>query len=239
MNNDDSLGPAGSVRHEEGHPSGDVWSPFVQGTEVISSPPATDALVDALRPLLSQSPAFVEALYRARELGLSGWYLAAGCVAQTVWNVVTGCPPEEGIRDYDLPYFDSANLTWEAEDLAIQAGRAAFAGLPCEVEIRNEARVHVWYEEHFGVPCPAYTSAEAAIATFPAVASCIGVRLGPDDAWQIYAPYGVSDLLSLTVRPNLTLAPRHVYVAKVQRWRTQWPGLTILPWPEAGLLTDG
>ena len=99
--------------------------------------------------------------------------------------------------------------------------------------------MHVWYEEHFGVPCPAYTSTEAAIATFPAVASCIGVRLGPDDAWQIYAPYGVSDLLSLTVRPNLTLAPRHVYVAKVQRWRTQWPGLTILPWPEAGLLTDG
>jgi len=33
-------------------------------------------------------------------------------------------------------------------------------------------------------------------------------------------------------RPNPALAPRSVYHAKTERWRRQWPTLTVLPWPE-------
>jgi hypothetical protein len=36
---------------------------------------------------------------------LPDWYLVAGCLYQTVWNVVTGRPPEAGILNYDLAYF--------------------------------------------------------------------------------------------------------------------------------------
>jgi uncharacterized protein len=39
-------------------------------------------------------------------LGLNGWWLTAGCVAQSVWNVKYGMPPEHGIVDYDLFYFE-------------------------------------------------------------------------------------------------------------------------------------
>ncbi len=60
----------------------------------------------------------------------------------------------------------------------------------------------------------------------------MGIRLEADDHWRVYAPYGLSDLLSLVVRPNPTLAPRHVYEEKVSRWRRQWPSRRILPWPE-------
>jgi hypothetical protein len=41
-------------------------------------------------------------LTRAAALALPAWYLVAGCPYQTVWNVVTGQPPESGILDYDL-----------------------------------------------------------------------------------------------------------------------------------------
>ena len=191
-----------------------------------------DQQIDVLHGILSESPLFLEVLQRARRLGWPGWYLAAGCVAQTVWNVLGSRPPEEGIRDYDLPYFEPSDLSWEAEDTAIQAAEQTFVGLPVAVEVRNEARVHLWYEGHFGVPCPPYPSTEAAIDTFPSTASCVGIRLEEDDHWRVYAPYGLSDLLSLVVRPNLTLAPRHVYDEKVSRWRRQWPSLRILPWPE-------
>jgi uncharacterized protein len=195
--------------------------------------------VDELRSILSMSAVFVEALKRARDLSLPSWYLAAGCVAQTVWNARTGRPLEDGIRDYDLPYFDSQNLSWEAEDIAIRAGETAFAGLPCPVEIRNEARVHLWYEQHFGVACPPYASTEAAIATFPTTATCVGVRLREDDSWKIFAPRGLSDLLGMVVRPTMALSPRHVYEAKVSRWRRQWPSLTVEPWPATGRMGDG
>ncbi len=115
-----------------------------------------DEQLGALRQVLSRNDVLMEVLARAATLDLPRWYLTAGCLFQTVWNVVTGRPPADGIKDYDVFYFDDADLSWEAEDAVIRAGKAAFAGMPAEVEIRNEARVHLWYEEKFGVPCPPY-----------------------------------------------------------------------------------
>ena len=167
----------------------------------------------------------------AAAMGLPGWYLVAGCLYQTVWNVVTGQPPEAGILDYDLAYFDASDLSWDAEDAVIRAGNEVFAGLPAPVQIRNQARVHLWYEQKFGMPCPPHASSEAAIDTYEATTACLGVRLEPDGRWRIYAPHGLSDVFNLVARPNPVLAPRDVYEAKTPRWRRQWPGLTVLPGP--------
>jgi hypothetical protein len=185
-----------------------------------------------LRAAWGRNPTLTDVLARAAGMDLPGWYLVAGCLYQTVWNVVTGQPPEAGILDYDLAYFDDSDLSWDAEDAVIKAGNEIFAGLPAPVQIRNQARVHLWYEQKFGVPCPPHSSTEAAIDTFEATAACLGVRQGPRGRWRIYAPYGLADVFNLVVRPNPVLAPRYVYQAKTSRWRQQWPGLTVLPWPE-------
>ena len=191
-----------------------------------------DEQLERFRAALTSNRTLTEVLARAATMGLPGWYLAAGCLYQTVWNVVTGQPPEAGILDYDLAYFDGSDLSWDAEDAVIQAGQKTFAGLPAPVQIRNQARVHLWYEQKFGVPGPPYESTEAAIDTFEATTACLGVHLLPSGRWRIYAPHGLADMFNLVVRPNPVLAPRHVYQAKTTRWRRQWPGLTVLPWPE-------
>jgi uncharacterized protein len=185
-----------------------------------------------LRSALRRNRTLTEVLARAAGMDLPHWYLVAGCLYQTVWNVVTGQPPDAGILDYDLAYFDDSDLSWDAEDAVIRAGDEIFAGLPAPVQVRNQARVHLWYEQKFGVPCPPHTSTEAAIDTFEATAACLGVRREPGGRWRSYAPYGLADVFNLVVRPNPVLAPRHVYQAKAARWRRQWPGLTVLPWPE-------
>ncbi|ALV33651.1 nucleotidyltransferase family protein [Streptomyces sp. CdTB01] len=190
-----------------------------------------DEQLDALRAVLSRNSVLIQVLERAATMGLPGWYLTAGCLFQTVWNVVTGRPPTEGIKDYDVFYFDAGDLSWAAEDAVIRAGREIFAGLPAEVEIRNEARVHLWYERKFGVPCPPYASSEAAIDSFAATTCCLGVRLEAGGRWRVYAPHGLSDVFGLVLRPNPVLAPRSVYEAKAARWREQWPELTVLEWP--------
>jgi uncharacterized protein len=177
-------------------------------------------------------------LARAAAMDLPGWYLVAGCLYQTVWNVVTGQPPEAGILDYDLAYFDSSELSWDAENTVIQAGHQIFTGLPAPVQIRNQARVHLWYEQKFGVPCDPHQSTEAAIDTFEATTACLGIRLRSGDRWRIYAPHGLADVFNLVARPNPVLAPHHVYQAKTARWRQQWPGLTVLPWPERPSATE-
>ena len=190
-----------------------------------------DEQVAAFQTVLLRNQTLAEVLARAAALGLPGWYLVAGCLYQTVWNVVTGQPPEAGILDYDLAYFDASDLSWQAEDAVIQAGRALFGDLPAPVQIRNQARVHLWYERKFGVPCPPHESAEAAIDTFEATTACLGVRLGPGGRWRVYAPHGLGDVFNLVVRPNPVLAPGRVYQGKTARWHRQWPSLTVLPWP--------
>ena len=100
------------------------------------------------------------------------------------------------------------------------------------MQIRNQARVHLWYEQKFGVPCPPHDSAEAAIDTFEATTACLGVRLLSGGRRRTYAPHGFADVFNLVARPNPVLAPREVYEAKIARWRRQWPSLTVLPCPQ-------
>jgi uncharacterized protein len=207
----------------------------VETTDMGTGTPASQLPVDeqlgCLRAAVTRNRTLTEVLTRAAALDLPGWYLVAGALCQTVWNVTTGQPPGAGILDYDLAYFDPSDLSWEAEDAVIKRGDEIFAGLPAPVQIRNQARVHLWYEPKFGAPCPPHTSSEAAISTYEATTACLGVRLLPGGRWRVYAPYGLSDLFGLVVRPNPVLAPRHVYEAKVTRWTRQWPELTALPWP--------
>ncbi|MGY1502841.1 nucleotidyltransferase family protein [Streptomyces sp. QTS52] len=194
-----------------------------------------DEQLDSLRAVLSRNDVLTEVLARTATLDLPGWYVTAGCLFQTVWNVVTDRPPTSGIKDYDVFYFDEGDLSWEAENAVIKAGQKVFAGLPAEVEIRNEARVHLWYEDKFGVACPPYDSAEAAIDSFAATTCCLGVRVEADGRWRVYAPHGLSDVFNLVVRPNPVLAPRSVYESKAVRWREQWPELTVLEWPSGSV----
>jgi uncharacterized protein len=168
-------------------------------------------------------------LDRAPALGIGDWWLTAGVLFQTVWNSLTGRPPGTGIRDADFFYFDP-DTSWSAEDAVIRAGAELFADLPVPVEIRNEARVHLWYADRFGIPAPPFRDCEDAIDSFAAVC-CYGVTADASGRLRVYAPHGYDDLFAMTVRPNKRLAPRHVYEAKAARWAQQWPELTVLPWP--------
>ncbi len=191
--------------------------------------------VDEQRPAFERyvltNPVVREILPRARSLDLPQWYLTAGCLFQTVWNVLSGNEPTRHIRDYDLLYFDDRDLSWEAENTVIQRCAEVFSDLGVEVEARNEARVHLWYESRFGVPCPPYTSTEAAINSFAATTCCVGIRLDALDRLIVYAPYGFNDLYGFVLRPNPIVAPAQVYEAKAARWKEQWPVLTVMPWP--------
>lgn len=189
--------------------------------------PLDEQLV-ALRAALSRNDVLMDVLDRAARLALPGWYVTAGAVFQTVWNTVTDRPPTAGIKDYDLFYFDATDLSWEAEDQVIQRAAPVFDGVA--VEIRNEARVHLWYEAKFGVECAPYTSTEDAIDSFAATTCCLGIRLDGTE-WRVYAPHGLADVFNMVIRPNPVLAPREVYETKAARWQREWPDLTVLPWP--------
>src|SRR5947209_5379862 len=104
--------------------------------------------------IIRADPGLMRLLTILRELPLPQWRLVAGCLYQTVWNVLTGRPRGTGISDYDLIYFDDSDLSWEAEDRVIRAVAAATRGCVRPVEVRNQARVHLWFEARFGTAYP-------------------------------------------------------------------------------------
>lgn len=163
---------------------------------------------------------------------LPNWYLTAGCVCQSVWNALTGRDPRYGIHDYDVFYFDDSDLSYGAEDRAIRRTVAALGpAARADIEIRNQARVHLWYEERFGAPCARLRSAEDGIDQFLTRSMAIGIRRGGDGALALYAPDGLDDVLSLTVRPNVLPGRAARYAAKAASWSQRWPELNVLPWP--------
>ncbi len=168
-------------------------------------------------------------LDRAPALGLGEWWLTAGVLFQTAWNGLTGRPSGTGVRDADLFSWD-ADTSWEAEDAVIRRAADLFADVPVPVEVRNQARVHLWYADRFGTAAPApFRDCRQAIDAFAAVCCAVGVTV-TDDGPRLYAPYGLDDLLGMVVRPNPhSPAPREVYEAKAARWQAVWPELTVLP----------
>src|ERR1051326_5606350 len=97
------------------------------GTGAPVSQLPVDEQLGCLRSAVTRNRTLTEVLSRAATVDLPGWYLVAGALCQTVWNVTTGQPPEAGILDYDLVYCDPADLSWAAEDAVIKRGGEVFA----------------------------------------------------------------------------------------------------------------
>jgi hypothetical protein len=119
--------------------------------------PSLEASESELRYRLSaivrRTPPLLRVLTVARRLCLPDWLVFSGAVYQPVLNHLTGRPLDYGIKDYDLAYFDPSDLSHEAEDAVISRVKAAFdEPLRSMVEVRNQARVHLWFEAKFGEP---------------------------------------------------------------------------------------
>ena len=182
-----------------------------------------------LEAILRASPSMMQVLETTRELDLPDWLVFSGAVYQRVLNHLTGRDPDYGIKDYDLGYFDASDISYEAEDVVIRRAAAAFAPpFDALVEVRNQARVHVWFEGKFGEPYAPLTRSGEALERFVSATFAVGVRLERDDAMTIVAPFGLDDLFALRVRPNPTRKTGGF--ARVAAGLTsRWPELIVSP----------
>ena len=114
--------------------------------------------LDMLREFLKQSPVIEQVLQESQTLGLRDYYIGAGCICQTVWNLQTGRDPLYGISDIDFAYFDDTDLSYEAEDRVIRKVQEHFSQLPLALDVKNQARVHLWYQQHYGYNLKPYQS---------------------------------------------------------------------------------
>ena len=184
--------------------------------------------------IIRDDPDLMQLLASTRSVRLAQWRLVAGCLYQTVWNVLTGRKRGTGIKDYDLIYFDDSDLSWAAEDRVIRVVASATRGCVGPVEVRNQARVHLWFEARFGTAYPQLYSADEAIRRYASIVHAIGVRLEYDDRLDVVAPFGLDDLFSMVIRPNYALENAVSHMRKARRAQEIWPEVIVVPWNEKG-----
>jgi len=134
------------------------------------------------------------------------------------------CVAPGGIKDYDVFYFDDSDLSWNAEDTVIRRVDALAADLGVKMETRNQARVHLWYEQRFGVSCPQLASARDSIDRYLISCTCVGIDVA---SGELYAPEGLRDLEAGILRKNPSNSQPSLFRRKTESYRLRWPWLTI------------
>jgi hypothetical protein len=180
--------------------------------------------VESLISIAMTNPVNAALAERLPELGLQQCMLTAGCLFQAVWNHQSQQPVAWGVKDYDVFYFDE-DLSWEAEDEVIQRAGRLFEDLEVNVEIKNQARVHLWYRQRFGGDYPQLQSARDGIDRYLIAGTCMGLDVATG---EVYAPNGLADTEHGLLRNNPKNSSPDLFEQKARSYQARWPWLRII-----------
>lgn len=166
-----------------------------------------------LEALLYQGKAVRVALNQRSLSGVPNWYLAGCSVAQTVWNVLLGLEP--------------TGLNAESGQAHEQRINEMLR-LPFPVGVRDQVRVHLWYEQKFGYPVFPYSSSKDDIVSFPATCAFIGVS-STGQGLAAFSAFGLDDLFEFTVCTNKRQITS-IYENTARRRPASQPALKAIPW---------
>ncbi len=133
-------------------------------------------------------------------------------------------PPHWGVKDYDLFYFDH-DLSWEAEDRVIRQVAEITAGLGVAVEVENQARVHLWYPQRFGMAYPRLNDSREGVDRYPVACTCVAIDVA---SGGLYAPFGLDELDRGLLRCNPLTPQPELFASKAESYRARWPRLTLI-----------
>ncbi|MBF6589869.1 MAG: nucleotidyltransferase family protein [Ktedonobacterales bacterium] len=156
------------------------------------------------------------------------WLIGAGVFRNLVWDALHGYAQPTPVPDVDVVFFDPDDLSADRERAVLAHLERLRPDVPWEVT--NQAGVHLWYEQWFGRPAAPLTSSADGVGTWPETATCVGVRLLPNDDLTIVAPYGLSDLFGMVLRRNPRRVTVEEYRARLRKKRIaeKWPRVRIL-----------
>jgi hypothetical protein len=175
--------------------------------------------------LISDDEWMMHVLRLVRSLELPDWCVCAGFVRTKVWDYLHGLDSPTPLSDVDVVYFDPNHASETTEKEYEKILSEWDSSIPWSV--KNQARMHT---KNGHAP---YVSTSDALANFTEVCTAVGAYLDSDDQVKLIAPYGISDLVNLIVRPTpffATTDKREVFERRVdsKRWRLTWYRLKII-----------
>lgn len=191
-----------------------------------------DKQLEELIFILKKNHPLMEMLEYIAELRLPNFYIAAGCVFQTVWNYQDGRDLNYEVKDLDVIYYHPEDLSIDTDmkyyEMIQEYARSH--SIPYEVDVSNEARMHLWKEKKESEKVLPYQNSEDAIGRWIATVHAIGITL-EDGNIKVYAPYGLSDIFSRTIRPiKHSGNSKELYNKKVTSWQNRFSKLIVVEW---------
>ncbi len=182
--------------------------------------------------ILEKNTELMDILDYIYKLKLPNYYIAAGSVFQTIWNYYDKKPLNYGISDIDIIYYNKDNLSVDMDIYYYNLIKdyCMKKGYNYEIDVSNEARMHLWQKEKFNIDVEQYMNSEDAINKWIATVHAIGITKENDNI-RIYAPYGLSDIYSRTIRPiKHKYSTKDIYNKKVKSWSERFDNLNIIEW---------
>lgn len=176
-----------------------------------------------IKEIILKNDTVTNLISRLHNLQMPECYLTAGCLFQSVWNYRSGNDLMWGIKDYDVFYYDP-DISWEKENSWIQLAKKIETELEIEIEIKNQARVHLWYKKKFGLDTHPLTSTKDGIRDFLVECCCVGINI---DNKELFAPYGLTDLWNGHLRINSSNPRQELFKEKANNYKQRWEWLTV------------
>lgn len=129
-----------------------------------------------LQTILKKDSDLWQLIVTVSTMNIPNLYVGGGSLAQSVWNHMFDKPIGYGFSDVDIVYFDN-DLSEEKENGVRNRISTTLSTNGYDVDVKNEARVHLWYQAHFGMSIEPYSSTEDAISSWPSTATAVGVYL--------------------------------------------------------------
>ena len=182
--------------------------------------------------ILEKNKELMQILKFVDSLNLPNYYIAAGSVFQTIWNYFDNLDLNYNIKDIDLIYYDNNDLSVD-KDIKIYNKIKEYCNkfnLNFEIDVSNEARMHLWKKKNENIDIEQYKNSEDAINKWIATVHAIGITLVNNEI-NIYAPYGLCDIYSKTIRPiKHKYSNKEIYDKKVNSWNKRFKNLNIIEW---------
>ena len=160
-----------------------------------------------------------------RDLELKDSWLAAGSIRNFIWNFLSDKPAFDRETDVDVIFFDP-DVSYE-ETLALESKlRDDFPQY--KWELKNQAYMH----QHSPHTEPYVNSCDA-MSKYPERCTAIGLRLHADATLELFAPYGLEDILNFQVSPTPHFLENDdrmkLYQQRLSKknWQVKWKNLTV------------
>ena len=178
-------------------------------------------ILDAFR----ENPDMMTILTIIRDLELNDSWLAAGSVRNFIWNLLSDKSPFDHETDVDVIFFD-LDISYEETVSLEKKLREDF--LQYQWELKNQVYMHL----HSPHTAP-YTSSCDAMSKYPERCTAVGLRLHADGTLELFAPYGLEDILKFQVFPTPHFLENEdrmkLYQERLSKknWQEKWENLTF------------